>query len=476
MHDFLVLIINILKRGMFLAIPVMLVCAVILAVVWIIFKKKKILVPWKKALVLLLLTGWAVLTVYATLFRIEAGFGAWNLHLFAAWREALNKFTLQVWLNVLLNIALFVPLGVLIPLLFKCFRRWYLALACGFGTSLVIEIIQLVSGRGMFDVDDLFTNTLGTMLGFGIVKAVIVTAERGTGWKRQCLCALSVPVAFSAAMAAVFLGYSLKPYGNIPDAPIIKANLDGIQWELEFVPDDTSAKAKVYAAGRLDKTASEEFVKSFADRVGIEFPDTYYYDDTIIFANHSTGDFLNINQRDGSWEYKIDTDTAPAFDVNASEIKPAELSGLLAEWGINIPEEAGFSVEPFGEGVKYTATFTSELVPDSEGLVYGEVICTLYEEDGKTLLKSIDNRMVSLSPCEDKTIINQAGAVKELRSGHSFEGTVLERSGVSQIKILSCKLDFMADTKGYYQPVYRFELLLPEEDDLIFTDYVQALK
>lgn len=109
MHDFLVLIINILKRGIFLAIPVMLVCAVILAVVWIIFKKKKIPFPWKKALVLLLLTGWAVLTVYATLFRIEAGFGAWNLHLFAAWREALNKFTLQVWLNVLLNIALFVP-------------------------------------------------------------------------------------------------------------------------------------------------------------------------------------------------------------------------------------------------------------------------------------------------------------------------------------------------------------------------------
>ena len=126
------------------------------------------------------------------------------------------------------------------------------------------------------------------------------------------------------------------------------------QWELEFVPDGTSAKAKVYAAGRLDKTASEEFAKSFADRVGIEFPDTYYYDDTIIFANHSTGDFLNINQRDGSWEYKIDTDTAPTFDVNASEIKPAELSGLLAEWGINIPEEAGFSVEPFGEDGKYT--------------------------------------------------------------------------------------------------------------------------
>ena len=59
------------------------------------------------------------------------------------------------------------------------------------------------------------------------------------------------------------LGYSLKPYGNIPDAPIIKANLNGIQWELEFVPDDTSAKAKVYAAGRLDKTAGEEFAKSF---------------------------------------------------------------------------------------------------------------------------------------------------------------------------------------------------------------------
>ena len=60
----------------------------------------------------------------------------------------------------LLNIALFVPLGFLLPLLSKPFRKWYAALGAGFGVSLLIELSQFFTGRGMCDVDDLFTNTL----------------------------------------------------------------------------------------------------------------------------------------------------------------------------------------------------------------------------------------------------------------------------------------------------------------------------
>lgn len=69
----------------------------------------------------------------------------------------------------LLNIALFVPLGFFLPLLWKKYRRIGKTLVFGFGTSLTIELLQLLTYRAT-DVNDLVTNTLGTLLGFGLFQ------------------------------------------------------------------------------------------------------------------------------------------------------------------------------------------------------------------------------------------------------------------------------------------------------------------
>ena len=44
--------------------------------------------------------------------------------------------------------------------------------AGGIWILLAIELVQLATARGMFDVDDLFTNTLGTMVGWSIVMLI----------------------------------------------------------------------------------------------------------------------------------------------------------------------------------------------------------------------------------------------------------------------------------------------------------------
>ncbi len=58
-----------------------------------------------------------------------------------------------------LNVLLFVPFGFLLHL---PPRR---AIIIGFLFSFAIEIIQLVTRLGMFETDDLMTNTLGTWIG-----------------------------------------------------------------------------------------------------------------------------------------------------------------------------------------------------------------------------------------------------------------------------------------------------------------------
>lgn len=63
------------------------------------------------------------------------------------------------------NIFLFCPLGFLVPFILPRFRKVTRVTAVAFGTSLFLELVQLITGLGGFDVDDLLLNALGGMIG-----------------------------------------------------------------------------------------------------------------------------------------------------------------------------------------------------------------------------------------------------------------------------------------------------------------------
>ncbi|WP_316568975.1 VanZ family protein [Neobacillus sp. YIM B06451] len=66
------------------------------------------------------------------------------------------------------NILAFLPFGFFIPFLFGKLATWAKIVACSFLLSLSVEIAQFAFRVGAFDVDDLFLNTLGGMIGFGV--------------------------------------------------------------------------------------------------------------------------------------------------------------------------------------------------------------------------------------------------------------------------------------------------------------------
>lgn len=69
-------------------------------------------------------------------------------------------------LTFILNIFLFIPLGFLCPLLSSRFLRAANTIAAGFFLSLFIEISQLFTLYRATDIDDLLTNTVGTVIGY----------------------------------------------------------------------------------------------------------------------------------------------------------------------------------------------------------------------------------------------------------------------------------------------------------------------
>lgn len=71
--------------------------------------------------------------------------------------------------NSVLNIILFVPLGIMLPFLWKKYHTLKATLLFGFGMSLAIELLQILTYRAT-DINDLIANTIGTVLGYFIFR------------------------------------------------------------------------------------------------------------------------------------------------------------------------------------------------------------------------------------------------------------------------------------------------------------------
>lgn len=70
---------------------------------------------------------------------------------------------------VLMNVVVFVPIGLLLGLAFCRLKLWMVVMM-GIGVSLPIEVLQFVFKRGYAEVDDVMHNTLGCLLGFMLVE------------------------------------------------------------------------------------------------------------------------------------------------------------------------------------------------------------------------------------------------------------------------------------------------------------------
>ncbi|MGI6070685.1 MAG: VanZ family protein [Blautia sp.] len=136
--------------------------------------RKKSLIKEKgigRALAVYLLIGWGFLFFYVTLLlSLGNGMGeAVNLKPLRPFAVAARYGTVnapmveQFWLNM----AMFVPLGVLLPAVsVRCGKFWQTSVV-SFVVSAVTECLQFFIKRGA-DIDDVIANTLGGMLGYGL--------------------------------------------------------------------------------------------------------------------------------------------------------------------------------------------------------------------------------------------------------------------------------------------------------------------
>lgn len=78
-------------------------------------------------------------------------------------RESLGA---AAYTNILGNVLAFFPFGFILPVITRRMQSGFLITLSGFGFSLLVELLQLVTKVGCFDVDDLLLNTLGAAAGY----------------------------------------------------------------------------------------------------------------------------------------------------------------------------------------------------------------------------------------------------------------------------------------------------------------------
>ena len=78
----------------------------------------------------------------------------------------------DILINVIGNTTMFIPLGIVWPIVYKELDTHKKVIAAGVGYSLCIEILQLPFFDRVSDVDDLILNSLGFLIGYGIYVLV----------------------------------------------------------------------------------------------------------------------------------------------------------------------------------------------------------------------------------------------------------------------------------------------------------------
>lgn len=146
---------------------------------YILRKKKNI--NYKRLLLIYLFLVYTNILFSLTIFRRADGSREGLINLFITLGFGFRTGHPQFWAASFsfLNILLFIPFGLMVFLLLGLkdgFIEISLVTIVGAVCSLLIECTQLVTGRGIFEISDILTNTTGCFIG-AIIAAIYKTKK-----------------------------------------------------------------------------------------------------------------------------------------------------------------------------------------------------------------------------------------------------------------------------------------------------------
>ena len=104
------------------------------------------------------------------LFRITNSNAGYNFNLFWSYK-AISDGDVNLIIENVMNVLVFIPLGILLGLAWQSIKWWHLLVIALF-VSITIEIFQYYLHRGFSEIDDIVHNVLGCMIGLGLLSLI----------------------------------------------------------------------------------------------------------------------------------------------------------------------------------------------------------------------------------------------------------------------------------------------------------------
>lgn len=368
---------------------------------------------------------------------------ATNYYPFEVLRQALISPDWHAWLQLLLNIIAFVPLGLFLVWHAQGRDKSKLIYLLALLLPLLIEGAQYIFQLGALDVDDLLANSLGAL--WGLCLGHLVTALRAHKKSATIIALLSaLPL---LALATGLIWFSVRPYGflqqDFADPMQPKPNSVDISQLRGQLPDSLP----VYCAAKPAKAEAEQTADRLFAALGLtrQLNLRDDYDDFSVFWAENSNVY--------AWIYfNGEFFLVQPNGIDTTQEEPTEAA-------LHILEKAGFVLPPCSEHTENTLTW--HFVPQ-DGLFYDGEITVSW--------KRIDYRVHILQPGFEQPTMDDESLQQAIHKGHFI---VTESEGaLEQIDSIVCHsftLGYQLDSKGLYRPVYYIACLLNGEASTILT-------
>ena len=408
----------------------------------------------KQWLITFLLLCWLLIVLALTTLSRGANYtGALNIDFFSGYKNAWNKWSATELQLIIFNMLMFTPLGFFLPLLWQKAKRFPIIIVASLTVTIGIEILQFVTARGIFELDDLIHNLLGSLFGYFCITGIISCLEKRKILIVPLLKLLLIPCIVGAVILSAIFLYKSQPYGNMTILPAVKQDMSKIEiiTELNFSQDRSTASIyKNHFAD--DKTHMQKIISLFSEITNNTFSNSSRAEgeNKIILGKQEDGTDVQLNYfiRSGTWQFNSWKDW-----VKLSDAQVIKLQEKYESWLIQnrlLPADYQFTVEN-KDTLRWYCQIPDNLTDKTEDFVQGSVLAQF---DKSKQVSTFGYQMMWNEYITTEDIISPEQAYQEVLKGN-FEQYIPFQSG-DQLFITDFKISYTYDTKGYYQPVYQF--------------------
>jgi len=378
--------------------------------------------------------------------------GQVNMSLFSGYVSAWNKWSLAEFQLIIFNMIMFLPLGMLLPFIHPKYKSFWRVFFISLTFTAGIEVFQLVTGKGIFELDDLFHNTLGSIAGYFLIMVFLLSIEKRKLHWRALGKAFIIPLSFVGIIGLAFIVYETQEYGNIPYTPAVKQKMKDVDIQLETNLYETTSNACIYfnqniknldAARDFSQKVAKQFQLKQQGGMGIDGENRiFYYED-----KNGTEYSLNYFMQSGTWSF---------YEQNREEMSQADIEKqkqLLESWFLEenlLPANAIYQHQ-HDSTIRWDIPKTNHLDSFCQDFSQGLLIVTLSNNEiPLDITYDIQNNKL----IGEEEIISEQQAYKKLQNGEfSLFNPLVPGDALT---ITEVKLTYSYDTKGYYRPAYAF--------------------